>query len=354
MKKLLSGTLLLALALACPLQTMARVEVGVSISLPPPVVFVEPPQLIVLPGTYVYAVPDAEVDIFFYEGWWWRTWDGRWYRSRDYSSGWGYYENVPSFYREVPSDWRNYYRERRWRGQEWDYRRIPHHQVQRNWRDWQERRYWESESSWGVRGFQQSGRSEAEVNVRIALPPPIVFAAPPEVIVLPGTYVYVVPDLQVDIFFYEGWWWRTWEGRWYRSQDYSSGWGYYRSEPTFYRHIPSDWRNYYRERRWHGNEWNYRRIPHQQVQRNWRDWEKNRYWEKQQSWGVRNFQEKQGRPQVKEAKPKQQPQYRKAAPQSRKVVKPQHQEKQKGHQGKQEKQGKSGKQGNQGKGHDKK
>ena len=245
---------------------------------------------------------------------------------------------------------------------------TPLHQVQSNWRDWHERRYWESESSWGVRGFQRSGGSVADVNVRIALPPPIVFAAPPEVIVLPGTYVYVVPDLQVDIFFYEGWWWRTWEGRWYRSRDYGSGWGYYRSEPTFYRQIPSDWRNYYRERRWHGNEWNYRRIPHQQVQRNWQDWEKNRYWEKQQSWGVRNFQEKQGRPQVKEvgpkpqpqyreAGPKRQPQYREAAPQSQKMVKPQHQQSQKGHQGKQEKPGKQenqGNQGNQGKGQGKK
>ena len=44
------------------------------------------------------------------------------------------------------------------------------------------------------------------------LPPPIPFAAPPELIVLPETYVYVAPDIDADIFFWNGWWWRPWEG----------------------------------------------------------------------------------------------------------------------------------------------
>ena len=72
------------------------------------------------------------------------------------------------------------------------------------------------------------------VSIGLPLPPPIVFAAPPELMVLPETNVYVVPDVDVDIFFYNGWWWRPWEGRWYRSRDYSSGWGHYRNVPSFY------------------------------------------------------------------------------------------------------------------------
>ena len=179
-----------------------------------------------------------------------------------------------------------------------------------------------------------------DVSVGIGLPPLIVFAAPPVLIVLPETYVYVVPDVDADIFFYNGWWWRPWEGRWYRSRYYDSGWAYYHRVPSFYTEIPSGWRNDYRDHHWRGHPWNYQRIPHQQVQQNWKSWEKNKHWEKQQTWGVqglqprkrsqqpsREVQPRQSRPQVKEVKPGQsQPQHREAGPQSREAAKPQHRE----------------------------
>jgi hypothetical protein len=160
MMKLLWGTLLLALAFVCPQPSMAKLEVDVSISLPPPIVFHEPPMLIVLPETYVYVVPDAEVDIFFYDGWWWRPWEGRWYRSRDYSSGWGYYQEVPSFYREIPATWRDDYRAQRWRGQQWDIQRIPQQQVQQNWSGWQKNKHWEKQQTWGVQSLQLKKQSQ--------------------------------------------------------------------------------------------------------------------------------------------------------------------------------------------------
>src|SRR4030042_2998758 len=75
MKKLFFVTLLLALVIVVPIPTMARVDVGVSIALPRPIVFAAPPEMIVLPETYVYVVPDVDVDIFFYDGWWWRPWE---------------------------------------------------------------------------------------------------------------------------------------------------------------------------------------------------------------------------------------------------------------------------------------
>ena len=43
----------------------------------------------------VYVVPDVEVDLFFWNGWWWRPWEGRWCRSRYYDRDWGYYDRVP-------------------------------------------------------------------------------------------------------------------------------------------------------------------------------------------------------------------------------------------------------------------
>jgi hypothetical protein len=155
MKKLLSGTLLLALVLVSPQPMIAGVDVGISISLPLPIVFIAPPELIVLPETNVYVIPDIDEEIFFYNGWWWRPWEGRWYRSRDYSSGWSYYSNVPSFYRQIPSSWRSDYREHRWRGHQWNYQHIPHQQVQHNWQGWEKSRYWEKQKTWGVQGLQR-------------------------------------------------------------------------------------------------------------------------------------------------------------------------------------------------------
>jgi hypothetical protein len=160
MKKLLLGTILLALILVFPIPTMAAVDIRVNIPLPPHIVFSAPPEMIVIPETNVYVVPDLDVDIFFWNGWWWRPWEGRWYRSRNYSSGWGYYQNVPSFYRGMPSSWRDDYREHRWKGHQWDHQRIPHGQVQRNWSNWEKSRHWEKQNTWGVQGLKPRTQSQ--------------------------------------------------------------------------------------------------------------------------------------------------------------------------------------------------
>ena len=143
MKKLLFGTMLLALVIIVPIPTMAGVDIHVSIPLPPPIVFAAPPEVIVLPETEVYVVPDVQEDIFFYNGWWWRPWGGRWYRSRSYSEGWVYYQSVPSFYVGIPSGWRNDYRDHRWGGGVWNHQRIHYGDLHRNWRGWHNTRHWE-------------------------------------------------------------------------------------------------------------------------------------------------------------------------------------------------------------------
>ncbi|MFO7569421.1 MAG: hypothetical protein R6W75_06450 [Smithellaceae bacterium] len=160
MDKLVFGKTLLGLLFLLPGPVMAGADVDVQFSLPPPIVFAAPPALVVLPETYVYVVPDAEVDIFFYDGWWWRPWEGRWYRSQNYNSGWRHYKSAPSFYGQVPSGWRNDYRNRRWRGHEWDHRPIPHEQVKRNWNGWKKDKHWEKQNSWGVRDLKSQSRSQ--------------------------------------------------------------------------------------------------------------------------------------------------------------------------------------------------
>src|SRR5512133_2138408 len=120
MKELFLGTILLALAVVLPVPVMAEVNISIQIPLPPMIVFEQPPAMIVIPDTDdVYVVPDVDVDIFFWNGWWWRPWEGRWYRSRYYNRGWAYYKSAPSFYFDVDPGWRQYYRDHDWHGHRW-------------------------------------------------------------------------------------------------------------------------------------------------------------------------------------------------------------------------------------------
>ena len=160
MKKILIRTIFLASILLFPVPTMAEVNIGINIPLPPLIVFASPPEVVVIPETYVYVVPNSDVDIFFYDGWWWRPWEGRWYRSRHYGSGWVYYQRVPSFYGRVPSSWRSDYRDHRWGGQQWNHQRIPHQQLQRNWSTWKKSNHWEKQQTWGVQGLKPRTRSQ--------------------------------------------------------------------------------------------------------------------------------------------------------------------------------------------------
>ncbi len=104
--------------------------------------------------------------------------------------------------------------------------------------------------------------------------PAIRFAAPPDVVVIPGTYVYMVPDIDVDVLFYQGDWWRPYEGRWYRSQDYNGQWSYVEQGriPSGLRALPQD----YRQRLSPG----YERIHHGDVKRNWKRWENEKHWDR--------------------------------------------------------------------------
>ena len=102
-------------------------------------------------------------------------------------------------------------------------------------------------------------------------PPPIAYAEPPQVIVLPGTDVYVAPEMEIDLYYQGGWWWRQWRGHWYRSRTHDHGWQPYRDYPLWHRKIPPDWRRSYDSRTWGGRSWNPPRIHQGSVNRHWRD-----------------------------------------------------------------------------------
>jgi hypothetical protein len=160
MKRLFCGAMILALAAVFPLPTRAELNINIGISLPPPIVFHAPPDVIVLPDTTdVYVVPSVDIELFFWNGWWWRHWEGRWYRSHYHNRG-----RVPSFYFDVDPGWRKFYRDRHWHGHRWNYKRISNRQLQRNWKSWHNDRHWERQGAWGVRDYRpQSHRQRQEL-----------------------------------------------------------------------------------------------------------------------------------------------------------------------------------------------
>lgn len=123
-------------------------------------------------------------------------------------------------------------------------------------------------------GFPGRGVTGVSVGIQVNLPP-LVISAPPVVAVIPGTYVYYCPDVAADIFFYDGYWYRSYEGYWYRAGDYNGPWVYIAvaSVPAVFFQLPTNYRAV-----------GYQRIPYADLHRNWRAWQRDRYWE-HHSWG---------------------------------------------------------------------
>ena len=92
----------------------------------------------------------------------------------------------------------------------------------------------------GIKG-SEAGVQE-ELNVRV--PPPVVLHGPHPVVVIPGTYVYMVPDIDVSILFYRGYWYRPCEGSWFRADSYNGPWVYIKPSgvPLALTELPPDYR----------------------------------------------------------------------------------------------------------------
>lgn len=121
-------------------EAMAGVGVSVNIGLPA-LVFSAPPAVVVVPGTYVYAVPDIEVGLFFYQGFWYRPYEGHWYWASSYNGPWAFIEisRVPRVLVELPPG--------SWRVPP-GYHRIPHAELRENWRGWEHERHWDRDRDW--------------------------------------------------------------------------------------------------------------------------------------------------------------------------------------------------------------
>lgn len=121
-----------------------------------------------------------------------------------------------------------------------------------------------------------ASRSEAGVRVGIGINLPVyTFAAPPPLVVIPGTYAYFAPDAGVDIVFYSGHWYRPYQGRWFRARGYNGPWTYVRTAPTAIVNLPRDYRTAYR---------GHPRIEYRDFHSHWKKWERDRYWDHDQRW----------------------------------------------------------------------
>ena len=122
-----------------------------------------------------------------------------------------------------------------------------------------------------------SAQVEVTLGVKVPLPPlpRFVFPAPPIVVVVPGTYVYVVPDVDVDIVFYHGYWYRPHGDRWYRAARYNGPWWLLTEQqvPGAFKKLPPGFRSVKPE---------LERIPYQKARKNWKQWEKERHWDSSQ------------------------------------------------------------------------
>ena len=133
---IMSTGLLFMLLIILPLAGVAQVSVAIHLGSPPPYRFAAPPVVTVIPGTYVYAVPDIGMDIFFYSGEWYRPHEGRWFKARSYDGPWAYCPDhrVPHALAELPPDLHRIPP---------GHRRIPYGQLKKNWAAWERDRHWD-------------------------------------------------------------------------------------------------------------------------------------------------------------------------------------------------------------------
>lgn len=88
----------------------AAAQININIG-PPPITVTAPPAVVMVPNSRVYYVPDPDVDVFNYNGYWWAPRGDQWYRSRAYKGPWGVVDQryVPAPVRQVPKDYRVVY-----------------------------------------------------------------------------------------------------------------------------------------------------------------------------------------------------------------------------------------------------
>jgi hypothetical protein len=67
--------------------------------------------------------------------------------------------------------------------------------------------------------------AQVSVNINVA-PPPVIFPAPPRMVVVPHTPVYYVPDTSYNVFVYDRHYYSFHEGAWFVATSHGGPWVY--------------------------------------------------------------------------------------------------------------------------------
>ncbi len=125
-------------------------------------------------------------------------------------------------------------------------------------------------------GMLSPGTSHAGIGVSVTIPLPVLrLDAPPALTIIAGTPVYFAPDVQADLFFYHGNWYRPYGGEWYVSAEFRGPWGHVAigNVPPPLVDLPPYYRN---------GTIGYEPVPYAMVKRNWMRWEQEGYWDNYQ------------------------------------------------------------------------
>jgi hypothetical protein len=97
-------------SLVCIKQASAAVNVNINIG-PPVITVAAPSEMVLIPGSGVYFVIDGNIDIFFYNGYWWCHRGKHWYRAASYNGPWKTMSRkyVPTHVYRVPNNYRSVY-----------------------------------------------------------------------------------------------------------------------------------------------------------------------------------------------------------------------------------------------------
>lgn len=112
--------------------------------------------------------------------------------------------------------------------------------------------------------------AEADVNININLNgiPDVSISDNASVVLIPDTPdVYFVADSSEDIFFWNGMWWRSWQGKWFKSENSNGGWQPYNKAPEFYSKVNPHWKQNYKAGKWNGKPWKYKKVPQGQMKK---------------------------------------------------------------------------------------
>lgn len=100
--------ILFGISFSFPAKTQASnvsLHIGIGLPLPTVGVVAPPPQVFLIPQTPVYYAPYYEAPLFFYSGYWYRSFGGYWQRGVSYSGPWHSINSryVPAVIHNLPS-----------------------------------------------------------------------------------------------------------------------------------------------------------------------------------------------------------------------------------------------------------